>query len=137
RGTPCGADPGGRPPRALRRAWLGPALRSGVAAEESDVAACAVQAHQRLADAGCLNMALAVNKKTVSADALTGRARLYPAQVDAADGELAENIHQRAGVIVGKEGDDRGAVSPCRRGRRAGQAHLNEPGDRARPVVNS
>jgi hypothetical protein len=50
-------------------------------------------------------MSFAVNEETVPAHSLARRTRLDPAQVHASDSELAEYVHQGAGMIVGQKRD--------------------------------
>ncbi len=80
-------------------------------------------------------MTFTVDEETVPADADPSRSRLDPAQVDPANGELAQDVHQRAGVVVGEERDDRGSVGPRRSRERSRGAELHEPGDRTGPVM--
>ena len=82
-------------------------------------------------------MPFAVDEEAVPADSFAGRPGLDPGQVDAADGELAENVHQRARMIVGQEGDDRGPIADGGLGQRSWPAKFGEPGHRSGPVMNA
>jgi hypothetical protein len=81
-------------------------------------------------------MALAVDGEAVLAQPVPGRPGLDPGEVDAADGELGEQFHQRAGVVLTQEGDQRGPVGAGCGGHRARPAHHHEPGHRIRHVVH-
>src|SRR5205085_1433907 len=94
--------------------------KARIAAQEPDVAADPPQPHQGLADTGLVDVASAVDEKAVPADPISGRAGLDPGQVDRPGRELAEDVHQRPGMVVGQEGDDRGPVRPGDRGQPAG-----------------
>ena len=98
-----------------------PAVAARVAAQEPDVGADPAQAHQRLADPGVVEVALAVDGEAVLAQPVAGRPGLDPGQVDAAHRELGEDLHQRAGVVLAQERHQRGPVRPGRR-RAAGRA---------------
>ena len=126
--------------RRARRLWRScPAgrRRLRVTAEEPHGAAHPAQAHQRFADPGLGDMALAVDEEAVPADAVAGRPGLDPGQVDTAEGELAEYVHQRARMIVHQERHHRGLVGSARAGQLAGQPDRDEPGDRVVPVVHA
>src|SRR5215469_16248746 len=90
---------------------LGPAaVVAWVAAEELHVRADPAQAHQRLAYPRVIEVPLAVDRETVLAEPVAGGARLDPGEVDAAHGELGKQFHQRTGVVLAQEGDQRGPV---------------------------
>jgi hypothetical protein len=78
----------------------------------------------------------AVDEEEVAAQPVTGRPGLDRGQVDAAHRELGEDLHQRAGVVVGKERRERGPVGARRRRQFARRRDHQEPGHRVRPVVH-
>src|SRR5258708_14027133 len=90
------------------------AIAAGVAAQEAHLGAGPAQAHHRVADPGVVDVALAVDEEEVGPEAVARRTRLDRSQVDPADGELGEDLHQRAGVVFLEESRQRGPVGPGR-----------------------
>ena len=80
----------------VRRAAVG----TRVTAEEPHVATYPAQSHQRLADPGVVQVALAVDEEEVAAEPGAGRTRLDGGQVDPPDRELGEDLHQGPRVIL-------------------------------------
>src|SRR5262245_27387357 len=93
-----GGQPGGRlgvvgvvgSPADPRPDLVGPR----VAAEEAYVGAQAAQAEHGLAHPRVLDVALAVDREAVAAEAVAGRPGLDPGEVDTAYGELGEDLEQ-------------------------------------------
>ena len=114
-------EPGAR----IAEVGVGPSGRHGalgavaarVGAEVADVGADPAQRGDRIADPLVGDVALAVDREAVLADALLGRARLDPGQVDRAGGELGRGSRaaRRSGRRqVGDQG--RAVVAGRRRG---------------------
>src|SRR5689334_16605637 len=70
------------------------AVVARVAAEEPHLGTHPAQAHQRLADPGVVEVALAVDGEAVLAEPVAGGPGLDTGQVDAAHRELGEQFHQ-------------------------------------------
>src|SRR3546814_20744622 len=72
---------------------------SRVGAEEAYVVARPVQSHQGLAHPGLGDVALAVDREAVAAQTGTGRTRLDPREVAAAQGEFLEQFEEQPGEV--------------------------------------
>src|SRR5690606_41255065 len=72
----------------------------------------------------------------VGAEAGAGGARLDQGEVDAAHGELGEDLQQGARVVHADERDDGRLVRAGRRGRGAGAVQDDEAGDGVGDVVD-
>ena len=81
----------------------GAAVATRVAAEEPYVRADPAQPHQRLADPRFVDVALAVDREAVPAEHVAGGPGLHAGQVDAAHGELGQDLRQRAWMVVGEK----------------------------------
>ena len=103
-----------------------PRVVTGVGAEEAHVRTDPVQPHERLSDAGVVDVALDVDGEVVVAERLLGRARLDAREVDAAHGELREDLEQCARVVLAHEQEQRGLVGARRSGEYAGPRHQHE-----------
>ena len=109
------------------------AVGPGVGAEEADVVADPVQRGQRLPHPAVGDVPLAVEGEGVDAEPLARGPRLDAGQRDPADGELAQQLEQRAGAVA-DHGEQGGLVVAGRGGQLPGRADQDEPGDRAGPV---
>ena len=128
------AAPARRPPRRTRRprcparTWVGPAVAPRVAAEEATSRADPAQAHQRLADPGVVDVALAVDEEVVLAEPVAGgpgldRVRLMPRtansvriSISAPGWSSAQERDQRGPVRAGGARAAARAVTPRRTG---------------------
>ena len=105
--------------RGARPDLGGAAVAPGVAAEEAHFTADPPQPHQCLADPRVVDVPLAVDEEVVLAEPVAGRPRLDRGQVDAAHGELGEDLEQRARMVLDQERGQRRPVRPGARGQRA------------------
>ena len=108
-----------------------------VAAEEDHVAADPMQSHHRLGQPGVVDVTLGVNAEAVVTKALLGRARLDPAQVHAAAGELFEDLKKGTRMVVAHEQDHGGLVGASGRADRSGPRDQHKSRDRVGIVSNA
>ncbi len=83
-----------------------------------------------------MEVALGVDGEAVVAHGLTRRAGLEPGHVDAAGGELLEQLEQAAGAVDLLVQDDRCLVAAGARRDLAGSGHHDEPSDRGGDVAD-
>ena len=88
----------------------------------------AVQGFEYVADPFLLDMALAVDREAVLAEAFAGRPGFQPGEVHPAYREFGEHLQQGTGMVFEFEGDEGGAVDSGRGLRSGGLGDQDEAG---------